>query len=103
MVLRITREEGLRSRTTLHLEGRIVAEWALLLERECSKLLRGWGEVSLDLEGVHFIDRAGVEALDRLGRAGVEIRCRSGPVASVLEGEGIRVTRKARGAEEDPR
>ena len=37
---------------------------------------------------------AGVQALERLSRAGVEIRCRPGPVASVLEGEGIRVTQK---------
>jgi len=49
--------------------------------------------VRLDLAGVAFVDRAGVAALERLSRAGAEICCRSGPVASVLEGEGIRVTR----------
>lgn len=42
--------------------------------------------------GVTFVDRAGVRTLRRLNRKGVEIRCRPGPVASVLEGEGIRVT-----------
>ena len=95
MVLRITREVGSRSRATLRLEGSVVAEWAALLERECSGLLRSRGAVSLDLAGVRFVDRAGVEALERLSRAGVEIRCPSGPVASVLEAEGIRVTRDA--------
>ncbi len=100
MTLRITRLKGSRSRATLKLatlklEGGVIAEWAALLERECSDLLRPGGAVSLDLAGVSFVDRAGVEALKRLSRAGVEIRCPSGPVASVLEAEGVRVTREA--------
>jgi anti-anti-sigma regulatory factor len=74
------------------LEGRVVADWAALLERECSDVLRSRRAVSLDLAGVTFVDRAGVQALGRLSRTGVEIRCRPGAVASVLEGEGIRVT-----------
>ena len=89
MTFRITREEGSRK---LKLEGRLVAEWADLLERECSDLLRPSTSVSLDLADVSFVDRAGVEALERLSRAGVEIRCPSGAVASVLLGEGVRVT-----------
>ena len=94
-MLRITRDGGSRSRATLRLEGSVVGEWAALLERECSDLLRFREAVSLDLAWVSFVDRAGVEALERLSRAGVEIRCRSGPVASVLEAEGVRVTRNA--------
>jgi hypothetical protein len=58
-------------------------------------VLRCRGAVSLDLAGVNFVDRAGVEALRRLSRAGVEIRSPSGDVASVLEGEGVRVRRDA--------
>jgi hypothetical protein len=99
VTLRITREEGSRVRALLRLEGSVVAEWAALLERECSELLRSGGAVSLDLADVNFVDRAGVQALERLSRAGVEIRCRPGPVASVLEGEGVRVTREADGAD----
>jgi STAS domain len=95
VTLRITREEGSRSRALLRLEGSVVAECAALLERECLSVLRSGGAVSLDLVGVNFVDRAGVEALEWLSRAGVEIRCRSGPVASVLEGEGVRLTRDA--------
>ena len=91
MTLRITRAGGSRSRATLKLEGKVVGEWAALLERECSDLLRSRGGVSLDLAGVTFVDRTGVETLERLSRAGVEIRCPPGAVASVLEGEGIRV------------
>ena len=92
MTFRITRQEGSRSRATLKLEGRVVGEWAALLERECSDLLRSSTSVRLDLVGVSFVDRAGVEALERLSRAGVEIRCPSGAVASVLLGEGVHVT-----------
>ena len=97
MTLRITRKEGSR---TLKLEGRLVAEWAALLERECFDLRRSRGAVNLDLADVSFVDRAGIEALDRLSRAGVDIHCRSGPVASVLEGEGVRVTRDVDGLHE---
>ena len=95
MTFRITREEGSRSRATLKLEGRVVAEWAALLEQECSDLRRSSTSVSLDLAGVSFVDRAGVETLERLSRAGVEIRCPSGAVASVLLGEGVRITHEA--------
>jgi|SRR5215472_1933724 len=92
MTFRITHEKRSRSRATLKLEGSVVAQWAALLERECADLLRSSATVSLDLAGVGFVDRAGVEALERLNRAGVEIRCPSGAVASVLLGEGVRVT-----------
>ena len=93
MTLRITREPETAGRATLRLEGSIVREWAALLERECADVRRSRPFVRLDLAGVAFVDRAGVAALERLSRAGAEICCRSGPVASVLEGEGIRVTR----------
>jgi len=95
VTLRITRVDGSTSRVTLRLEGRVAAQWAALLERECSDLLRSRDAVSLELAGVSFVDRAGVRALERLSRTGVEIRCRPGAVASVLEGEGIPVTWEA--------
>ena len=97
MVLRITQHEGSDSGSVLRLEGRVVAEWAVLLESECTELLRSHDEVSLDLTEVSFVDREGVEALRRLNRAGAEILCHSGPVASVLEGAGVRVTLDAEG------
>jgi anti-anti-sigma regulatory factor len=92
VTLRITRKKGSRSRATLVLEGKVAAEWAALLERECSDLLGSGLAVSLDLAGVSFVDRAGVRTLRRLSRKGLGIRCLPGPVASVLEGEGIPVT-----------
>jgi anti-anti-sigma regulatory factor len=99
VTLRITCNEESGSRALLRLEGRLAAEWAALLERECFGVLRSRGAVSLDLGSVNFVDRAGVQVLERLSHAGVEIRCRSGPVTSVLEGEGVRVRRDADGVD----
>src|SRR5262249_30191295 len=90
-MLQITRELRSGGHTTLRLEGSMVAEGADLVGRECSALRRT-GYVRIDLAGVGLVDRAGIDALARLDRAGVEIRCNPGTVASVLEAEGIRIT-----------
>ena len=100
-MLRITREEEPLSGVMLRLEGSVAGEWAALLESECSGLLRFRGTVGLDLAGVTYVDRTGLEVLARLNSAGVVILCRPGPVASVLEGEGIRVRRGADGADDE--
>ncbi len=97
VTLRITHEGESILRATLRLEGNLVGEWAALLEHECSDLLNAATAVSLDLTGVRLVDRAGVEVLGRLSRAGVEVHCRPGAVANVLEGEGITVKREAGG------
>ena len=97
MTLRISRKNRSRSRATLVLEGKVAAEWSSLLERECSTLLRSRPALRLDLAAVDFVDRSGLRALRRLSRKGVEIFCPAGPVASVLEGEGIRITQDGAG------
>lgn len=91
-MMRITSARGSNDRTTLRLEGSISAEWADLLERECSGLFHAGASIALDLTRVVFVDRLGIETLRRLDRKGVEIRCRSGAVAGVLEAEGLRLT-----------
>jgi hypothetical protein len=91
-MLLITLEHASDDRATLRLEGSIGAEWADLLERECSTLLQDGLSVTLELAGVDFVDRLGVETLRRLGIRGVAIRCHWGAVASVLEAEGVRIT-----------
>jgi len=93
-VLRILRDDLGAHRVVLVLEGRIVTEWADALEDECLASIRSGFRVALDLSGVVFIDRRGVDALDRLGRAGIEIKGCSPLVADMLEEGGIRVTRK---------
>lgn len=100
MTLRITHEGESTLRATLRLEGSLVGEWAALLEHECSGLLSAATAVSLNLTGVRLVDRAGVEVLGRLSRAGVEVLCSNGAVASVLEGEGITVKREGGGQDQ---
>lgn len=104
-MMRITVEQVSDHRTTLRLEGSLGAEWADLLERECSGHLHAGVSLTLDLAGVDFVDRLGVETLRRLRRDGVEIRCRYGAVASVLEAEGVRIISytAANGEDDDSR
>lgn len=92
MTLRITRDDGASPRTKLKLEGRLVGEWAALLDRECSALLRSSVSLELDLSGVSFVDRAGIDVLARLSLVGVEIRDCTDAVGSVLQGEGVPIT-----------
>jgi anti-anti-sigma regulatory factor len=75
----------------LLLQGRIAAEWADRLVRECEALTRSGFRVVLDLSDVVFIGRSGLEALGRLGRAGVGIVGSSPLIAAMLERERIRL------------
>ena len=99
-MLRMLREEQGPRRVVLIVEGRIVGEWADVLEDECLKLIRSGLSVTLDLAGVDFIARRGIAALDRLVRIGVQIRDCSPLIADLLEQEGIRITRKNEGGNE---
>ena len=73
----------------LILQGRIVGDWAELLERECQELLRSGLHVVLDLSEVVFIGRAGLQVLGRLGPTGVRIIGCSPLIAATLTQEGI--------------
>jgi len=88
-MLRIQHDFVAAHDVTLHLQGRIVTEWAELLERECGSLMRSGYRVVLDLSDVVFIGRSGVEVLGRVGRAGARIVGCTPLVAAMLEQEGI--------------
>ena len=88
-MLRITVIAEAPARVVMTLEGTIDAEGAALLESECAALLATGASIALDFRAVRFVDRAGTEALGRLWRAGVSIRCPGGVLASVLESAGI--------------
>jgi len=73
-VLRISRvAESPSLAATLRVEGRVVAEWVPVLERECWLALQENGRVRLDLSAVTFIDGRGVAALRRLGAHALEM------------------------------
>ena len=72
-MLRISRAAATPSVSTLRVEGRVVAEWVPVLERECWLALQENGHVQLDLSAVTFVDGRGVAALRQLGAKDVEI------------------------------
>ena len=72
-MLRISKAAANPSLVTLRVEGRVVAEWVPVLERECWLALRENGHVRLDLSAVTFVDSRGLAALRRLGANTVEI------------------------------
>jgi hypothetical protein len=54
-------------------EGRLVGEWAVLLEAECARLAGEFQAVDLDLAGVIDIDARGLEGLRRLKKGPVNL------------------------------
>ncbi len=72
-MLRISKTPESPSLATLRVEGRVVAEWVAVLERECWLALQENGHVRLDLSAVTFVDGRGVAALRRLGANDLEI------------------------------
>lgn len=90
-MLQIYRDQVDDHGVELSLQGRIVGAWAALLERECLESRRSGSRVVLDLQRVVFIGRTGLEALIRLGRAGVRIVGCTPLFAAMLEHEGIAV------------
>jgi ABC-type transporter Mla MlaB component len=72
-MLRISRGVDRSSWMTLRVEGRIVAEWVSVLERECQLALQEKRRVRLDLSGVTFIDGSGVAALRQFDGHDLEI------------------------------
>jgi anti-anti-sigma regulatory factor len=75
-MLRIEKIDEDDATVTLKLEGRIVHQWVVILEDECSRILRGPKGLVLDLAGVNFIGRDGLGLLKTLGGDRVRlVRC----------------------------
>ena len=70
-MLRITKKNDSNSDVTLGLEGRIVTDWATVLEQECAELLANGVQVWLDFTSVTYVDSHGVEQLQELHGKGV--------------------------------
>ena len=65
-MLRLTLETIGSMRPCLRAEGRLVGEYASLLETECMRVLGEAPEIELDLAGVTDVDARGLAALSRL-------------------------------------
>ena len=88
MMLKITKIQESRSEVLLKLEGKITAEWAVLLDGECRVLLREKKAVYLDCADVDFIDGRGVEVLNNLPREQVTLMNAPSYVTELLQTEG---------------
>jgi anti-anti-sigma regulatory factor len=84
-MLRITtiRDDG--SPVQLKLEGKIMAEWASLLEQECRAHIAQRRQVVLDMAGVTFLDGQGVTMLRNLPCRYVSLMNRSDFVTELLD------------------
>ena len=71
---------------TLELAGRVVGLWVDELSRSCERILGIGGTLSVDLGEVSFVDRDGVEFLQRLRARDVALVNCSPFVAEQLKG-----------------
>ncbi len=62
-MLRITRVENGPTGFMLKVEGKIMSEWVRVLHDECQEGSARSNNVVLDLSGVFYVDREGVEML----------------------------------------
>jgi hypothetical protein len=85
-VLRIELFAQTDGTTTLELAGRVVGPWVDELARSCERILGVGGTLSVDLGGVSFVDRHGVEFLKTLRARAVAIVNCSPFVAEQLKG-----------------
>jgi anti-anti-sigma regulatory factor len=86
-VLRITRVNAEGPLTTLRIEGRIDGAEVEELSRAASVAADGSARLLLDMSGVTFVDRAGVQLLQDLGARGAELQGCSNFIETLLNGE----------------
>jgi anti-anti-sigma regulatory factor len=84
-VLRITTIQVNGFSVTLKLEGKILAEWVPLLEKECEVRLTKRERVVLDLSQVTFVDQSGIQMLQRASALSVSIVNGSAFIAELLD------------------
>ena len=85
MMLKITKIQESKSDVLLKLEGKIIAQWATLLDGECRSLLRQEKALYLDCAHVDFIDASGVKVLNNLPRTQVTLISAPGYVTELLQ------------------
>jgi len=87
-MLRITTSREHEHEVCLKLEGKIVAQWAALLEDVCKGHLRQGKAVSLDCSAVDFIDAGGIAVIRSFPSARVELTCAPGFLTEMLHSRG---------------
>jgi anti-anti-sigma regulatory factor len=86
-MLKISHRTGQGNEGVLGIEGTLGGAWVAEVRSACDALLEKNERVVLDLSGVAFVDRAGVELLGSLQADGrVVIQAASAFVAELLKG-----------------
>ena len=88
-MLRIDVIEHGREETVMKMEGWLADQDVALLESEAEIHLRAGKRLVLDLEGIRFIDHAGLDLLERWTKKGVTLRGGSLFVRSLLTARGL--------------
>jgi anti-anti-sigma regulatory factor len=73
MMLRITKTQESAGEVVLMLEGKVIEQWAALLDSVCRSYLRQKKSVHLDCANVDFIDASGIVVLKKLPQPEVTI------------------------------
>ena len=86
-VLRITRQSQTADTVTLKLEGRLMGPWAGELDRVVADSFDVTDRLVLDLSGLMFADREGIELLRALSAGGASLSGGSSFVTALLTGD----------------
>ncbi len=84
-MLKITKTDNGGSTVTLKLEGKIMNQWAALLDGECRAELQRRKSIELDCAGVDFLDQKGVEVLKNLPSTHVTLIGAPGYMTELLQ------------------
>lgn len=84
-MLKITTTERNGHTAVLKLEGKIIEQWAVLLDHECRTALLHHRQVELDCAAVDFMDERGIEVMKNLPRKQVTLIGAPGFVRELLQ------------------
>jgi anti-anti-sigma regulatory factor len=87
-MLKITKIEERVGDVLLKLEGKIMEQWAALLDGECRSYIRKKKVVYLDCSNVEYIDARGVEVVNKLPRKHVTVLSAPSVVQELLQSGG---------------
>ncbi len=83
-MLKISEKSRSESAITFKLEGKVLAPWVDELRRVCTEPALASRKINLDLDGVTFLDEAGLELMRELIQQGITIARCSGFIAELL-------------------
>lgn len=84
-MLRITQVSEDSDSVCLKVEGRVIGDWVSVLARTCGSCLSQKRQITLDISGVTYIDRRGVDTLTRISGENVRLTGATLLVQALLE------------------